>query len=333
MGALSTLTTTVIAIYCGFAHAQSSQPYAGGDVIGNLHINSTATTKVFVDGVDILDELAELRRQVEVLLLTAAPTTTEPTSSEPTAAPTTVAPTTVAPSGSPTSSPTTFVSTLLVCEGTVRITSDADLRSQTAALRRCGNISGAVLIQGGGVTSSTLLFSAFEHTRHISGNLIIGSTGLITFGAAFPALRTIYPGVVSFGSNNQMTSMGTAFASLLTIGAVAIGDSCRLATFGNAFANVRTIDRYFQELSNPSLTSFGTAFRNLNTINGEMRFAETSRGGCTGSFPTPAAAFRGICSSAGPVLCVAGGLGNAYFSGTNSARTCCDTFCSTSTAC
>ena len=49
--------------------------------------------------------------------------------------------------------------------------------------------------------------------------------------------------MISFGSNNQMTSMGTAFASLLTIGAVAIGDSCRLTTFGNAFANVRTIDR------------------------------------------------------------------------------------------
>ena len=90
----------------------------------------------------------------------------------------------------------------------------------------------------------------------------------------------------------------------------------------------------FQELSNPSLTSFGTAFRNLNTINGEMRFAETSRGGCIGSFPTPATAFSSICSSAGPVLCVAGGLGNAYLFGSQyGARACCDTFCSTSTAC
>ena len=102
------------------AHAQgtAAQPrfeatggYVGNDADGNMLVNSSAGAKVFIDGVDILGEIAWLRRMVTVLSATAEPTanpTNTPTA-PPTAAPTTtptVPPTAAPTSSTPTASPT-----------------------------------------------------------------------------------------------------------------------------------------------------------------------------------------------------------------------------------
>ena len=129
-----------------------------------------SSSKVYIDGVDILAEIDWLTQMVHQLeattaLTTAIPTTTAPTTATPTttapttavpttATPTTAAPTTVAPSAAPTF--------LVDCRGSATITSDASLAQQLGGLRRCGTFSGGVTIYGGsawpglGVTNSTL---------------------------------------------------------------------------------------------------------------------------------------------------------------------------------
>lgn len=76
--------------------ATAQVPYIGtGDRpdLGNLHINATGGTTVFIDGVDVLQEIAVLRQQIARLMATAAPTTTAPTTDTPTASPSTDPPT------------------------------------------------------------------------------------------------------------------------------------------------------------------------------------------------------------------------------------------------
>jgi hypothetical protein len=88
------------------AVAQPSEPYVGLDVRGNLHVNSTAATTAYIDGVDVVALEAIVRDQSqEILALRAelraavAGLTVGPTPWS------TVAPT-AAPTAPPTASPT-----------------------------------------------------------------------------------------------------------------------------------------------------------------------------------------------------------------------------------
>lgn len=80
-------TIALFALSCGVA-SQLAKPYVGLDDQGNLHVNSTATTKVFIDGVDILERFAYLEALCTPTASPSSAPTKLPTSSAPTAIPT-----------------------------------------------------------------------------------------------------------------------------------------------------------------------------------------------------------------------------------------------------
>lgn len=195
------------------ATTQSGLPFVGLDNANNLHINSTAPGRVFIDGVDVLDELARLRGLVTRLESLNIPSSSPPTTAVPTrSVMTTAATTTLAPTTSPTISPSL---TPLVC-GSVRVYSDTELLQQLPTLRRCGSFTGTVDVRN--VADVAVLSQAFRAVSHIGGDLYVYETSaLTTLGTAFGRMLTI-DGHIVIRDNAVLTTLGTGFSSMHTGG-------------------------------------------------------------------------------------------------------------------
>ena len=90
---------------CGTC-APPTVPYVGSDASGNLHLRTSGGQRVFVNGMDILGYLDEVKEEVRILQMTSSPTMSAPTAAPTTGAPSQSASPTATPSGAPSASPT-----------------------------------------------------------------------------------------------------------------------------------------------------------------------------------------------------------------------------------
>ena len=148
--------------------------------------NSSISSAVFIDGVNIVAEMTSLRQQIQALVgatptavapATADPTTVGPTSSSPMTAVPTSTPMTHLPSSTPTHGPTATPSSRWVVDSSecVYIHNDAELDSY----RSVTNITGCLRIQTGvtaeqGFGGVTNLDGAFPNLLTVGGYLYIG---------------------------------------------------------------------------------------------------------------------------------------------------------------
>ena len=189
---------------------------------------STATTRVFVDGVDVVglsSEVSSLRRQVQALI-DALPSI--PPSDSLTAEPTPVpsdAPSTLAPSTAPSGSPTV---TAVVHTGDVQL--GAGCAFSSAYYTSLNVITGEWTMNGcqNAVTLDIApfggWFGSFMNLERIDKQLkIYGNYNLATLGAAFSNLVQLGAGLPAGAPallievNPLLRTLGTAFAALRRI--------------------------------------------------------------------------------------------------------------------
>ncbi len=141
---------------------------------------------------------------------------------------------------------------------------------------------------------------AFSRLETVTGNVtIVLSSGIEDFGSSFSQLRTV-DGTVWLEGNGDLLSMVTASqtsedAMAQPDGSAVIESGPRLTSLGTAFESLRTVGANVWIKYNYELSSLGTAFGALQTVGAgvdiESNTALTDLGTAFGSLCTTGAAF------------------------------------------
>ena len=195
-------------------------------------VNSTSTSSVFINGVDVVDEMAVLRQQVQALLDATALPTSSPT-----------------PVPRPTSSPTPTP-----WDHSGPLTADAAVLANVSYDRLANVLNGGLTIRNNDAITS--FDGVFPNLRGIDRSLVIrDNEAATTLGAAFSNLLQL---------GRDPDSCQTTMRCTATLW---ISGNAELTTLGTAFGSLRRIFGAILFNGNPLLTNFD-ALRNLECHNG-----------------------------------------------------------------